>query len=234
MSALVQKITNMLHQAGGPMRATEIARRLDVPRSAVNAVLYDGKDATFIKRDDLTWQLAAKLNNARVPAASSQITVTPHFAPDGSPLKELCKEIDRSHSEILIQAFYLRSELVAKALVRAKKRGVKVRILLGCTNSNGRGKPEKRHGGRKHCVPASLHAAKIEVREDWGKFNNHNKCVIIDRKITITGGLNLCERAEKNSDNIVIIRDSGVAGQFVEDWFLNHAQNGASFVEDAG
>lgn len=229
-------VLEVLQSATGPMRAGEIARQLDLPRSRVNAVLYAGLDQQFSKdADNFTWRLRReKADRTEPKATDATVVATAHFAPNGKPISVLCGLIDDARSSILVQAYYLRSPKVAQALTRAKKRGVPViRLLLGCTStaSSSTRKIEVRHGGRKHSIARGLHDAGVEVFEDWGDTNNHNKCMVIDGTTTVTGGMNFCDFAAENRDNIVVIRSPLIAEQFTRDWEANF-RGAARFKED--
>lgn len=219
-------IESVLQTAASPLCASDIARELGVPRRDVNAVLHQHMDTVFFKNtSDFTWTRATqdKLRGASPPEV--RIRVEAHFAPQDDPIHELCKLIDEAKSSIYVQAYYLRSEPIANAMIRAKRRRVQVRVLLGCTSTRSKATrdPAVRHGGTKHRTPKSLHAAGIEVSEDWGETHNHNKCMVIDECRTVTGGLNFCDYAADNADNMVVIHSTAVAEQFTRDWQRNFA-----------
>jgi phosphatidylserine/phosphatidylglycerophosphate/cardiolipin synthase-like enzyme len=48
----------------------------------------------------------------------------------------------------------------------------------------------------------------------------HNKVMIIDREIVITGSFNFTKAAEeKNAENLLIIRNKDLAKVYTENWF---------------
>lgn len=219
-------ISKALQSSGTPLRASEIARKVGLTRSEVNAVLHAHMDTIFRKNtDDFTWTIRGKTRSTQSPKKieTSSIRVEPHFAPEGDPIGALCCILDDARREILVQAYYLRSGRVAKALIRAKERGLSVRLLLGCTSKYRKSNRDvqSRHGGAKDSVAQALHEAGIEVLEDYGDTNNHNKCAVIDGCVIVTGGLNFCERAAENADNMIVIRSTVIAKQFAMDWAKN-------------
>lgn len=228
---LVEEIVWLLESSKRPLRASEIAQTLRTPRSRVNAILHANRGSRFAKNDDdFTWIVAAR--GSEVLAAQSprrsELRVEAFFAPDDRPLEALRTLLDGARQEILVQAYYLKSAQVADALHRAHERGVRVRVLLGCTSTNARisRDSEVRHGGRKHAIASRLDDAGIDVFEDHGDTNNHNKCAVIDRRVTVTGGLNFCDHAADNADNMVVIHSREIAEQFRNDWTANfrHAE----------
>src|SRR5579863_9340578 len=57
-----------------------------------------------------------------------------HFSPKGGCQEALVQEIHKARREILVQAYSFTSDALTNALVEAKKRGVKVEILLDRSN----------------------------------------------------------------------------------------------------
>lgn len=54
---------------------------------------------------------------------------------------------------------------------------------------------------------------------------SHNKVMIVDGEIVITGSFNFTKGAqEKNAENFLIIRDKGLAATYIENWQA-HAQH---------
>jgi len=224
---LCEAMEKILKKAGVPLRAQEIAKRLQIDRSQANAVLHRYMGVKYQKNyRDFTWRLAtvgSKPLDEREPRQEREIDV--HFAPDGNPIRKICQLIDDAEHLILIQAYYFRSENIAEALIRARARRKKVTVkaLLGHTsNRSGMSRDTtRRHGGDKAPIVKRLHCSGIEILEDYGTTNNHNKCIVIDGSIAITGGMNFCEYAEENADNIVVIRNKAIAQQFSRDWDKN-------------
>lgn len=57
----------------------------------------------------------------------------------------------------------------------------------------------------------------------------HNKIIIIDRAIIITGSFNFTKAAEeKNAENLLIIRSPEMANIYIENWRF-HKQHSASY-----
>ncbi|MGC8602602.1 MAG: phospholipase D-like domain-containing protein [Desulfomonilaceae bacterium] len=53
-----------------------------------------------------------------------------YFSPNGGCTQAIVNEINNSKSEILVQAYSFTSTPIAKALLEAHKRGVKVEVIL--------------------------------------------------------------------------------------------------------
>lgn len=57
-------------------------------------------------------------------------TIETYFSPNGGATEAIFKEINAAKEEILVQAYFFKSAPIAKALVDALKRGVKIDAVL--------------------------------------------------------------------------------------------------------
>jgi len=118
------------------------------------------------------------------------------FSPNGGCTDAIVKEIAAAKSEILIQAYSFTSMPIAKALLDANTRGVKVTAIL-----------DKENQGRGYSAGKFLCDSGIPVWIDFLPQIAHSKIMIIDRAIIITGSFNFTRAAEeKNTENLLIIK----------------------------
>ena len=102
----------------------------------------------------------------------------------------------KARQEILVQSYSFTSKPIAKALIDAKKRGVKIDTVLDKSNATA-----------KYSAAAFLYNAGIPVLIDDKHAIAHNKIMIIDRQILITGSFNFTAAAEnKNAENLLVIK----------------------------
>ena len=67
-------------------------------------------------------------------------------------------------------------------------------------------------------MPA-LHCAGAKVRQDGNRYILHHKVIIIDEDTVITGSFNFSSSAaERNDENIVIVRNAVIAGLYLDEW----------------
>jgi phosphatidylserine/phosphatidylglycerophosphate/cardiolipin synthase-like enzyme len=53
---------------------------------------------------------------------------------------------------------------------------------------------------------------------------SHNKVMIIDGEVVLTGSFNFTKAAqEKNAENLLILRDPTVAAQYAQNWVCHEA-----------
>lgn len=129
-----------------------------------------------------------------IPAAG---TVEVFFSPEpGGAEAAIVRELDGAHKEILIQAYSFTNKRIARAIIEAKKRGLKIEAVLDKSNVTG-----------KYSAAIFLSNAGVPVLIDSAHAIAHNKIMILDRQTIITGSYNFTAAAEKkNSENLLIIR----------------------------
>lgn len=136
----------------------------------------------------------------RFPAVGSIETA---FTPGDAIDSLIVNAIDGARHEVLVQAYSFTHRRIARALVRARERGVAVSVLADREQASAlpqNALPELAAGGVDVCLDGNFQAA-------------HNKVVVIDadtpRAITITGSYNFTYAAQRsNAENVIVLRDN--------------------------
>jgi phosphatidylserine/phosphatidylglycerophosphate/cardiolipin synthase-like enzyme len=126
------------------------------------------------------------------------------FSPERSIKEILLKEVESTTSSIDLAVREITFPEMAQALVKAKDRGVKVRVIAD----------SKQAKMKSSQITYLIHQGipvKVLRGKDYGVMNH--RFAILDSKKVVTGSFDWSEASEKwNYENIVIIRDSeGVA-----------------------
>ncbi|OPY82038.1 MAG: Phospholipase D precursor [Syntrophorhabdus sp. PtaU1.Bin153] len=131
-----------------------------------------------------------------------------YFSPGPDSTGAILKEIARARSEILLQAQSVDSTSIAKTLVDAHNRGVKVEIILGKNRKND------------SCGSAAFFSGlKIPVYIDRKHAVGHSTIIIIDRTTVTAGSFNLGETAaEKTADSLAITKSKDLAKLYFDNW----------------
>jgi phosphatidylserine/phosphatidylglycerophosphate/cardiolipin synthase-like enzyme len=153
---------------------------------------------------DNQYCLAGKLRMASTPsptlappAPSSRATTTPSavsvcFTPGGNCTDAIVKVLGDAKRTILVQAYSFTSAPIAKALLDAHKRGVQVQVLLDKDNRTD-----------KYSAADFLANQGIPTTIDAAHAIAHNKIIIIDGEMVITGSFNFTKAAqEKKAENV--------------------------------
>jgi phosphatidylserine/phosphatidylglycerophosphate/cardiolipin synthase-like enzyme len=141
--------------------------------------------------------------------------VAVYFSPGTSCTAAIVRELASAKSTIHVQAYSFTSQWIAKALVDAEKRGVKVIAILDASNRT-----------RNYSAADFLAHEGIETYIDSQHSIAHNKIIIIDNAIVITGSFNFTKAAdEKNAENLLVIPDPEIAAKYEQNWQLHFAHS---------
>ena len=161
---------------------------------------------------------------AYFPSPASELTIpiskpvwSVYFSPKGGCTEAVVAELDKASNSVLVQAYSFTSAPIAKALVNAHKRGVIIKVIL-----------DKSQKTAKYSDADFVAHAGITTLIDAQHAIAHNKVMIIDGLILITGSFNFTKAAEeKNAENLLIIRDKELADKFIANWHLHEAHSEA-------
>ncbi len=136
------------------------------------------------------------------PAFSADV----YFSPDGGIRQRLVRTIQQSRHYIDIAVYQFTSTELASALVAAKDRGVRIRILTDREMIESDGPALRK-----------LRSAGIAIRS-LGVVEQslmHNKFAVFDDRVVATGSYNWTQSAERaNYENLVLLDDPEVVAQF--------------------
>ncbi|MGD0820866.1 MAG: phospholipase D family protein [Desulfomonilia bacterium] len=136
------------------------------------------------------------LSQAQAEEFKSVGTTDVYFSPKGGCTEAIVQEINHAKKEILVQAYSFTSKPIAKALLDAHKRGVKVEVIL-----------DKSQRSEKYSSADFMAHAGITTYIDTAHAIAHNKIMCLDRDTLISGSFNFTKAAEeKNAENLLIIK----------------------------
>jgi phosphatidylserine/phosphatidylglycerophosphate/cardiolipin synthase-like enzyme len=131
-----------------------------------------------------------------------------YFSPDGGCTEAIVRELGKAKSTVLVQAYSFTSAPIAKALVEAEKRGVKIQVILD--------KSERRE---KYTEADFLLHAGVPTWIDAKHAIAHNKIMVIDSHMVLTGSFNFTKAAElNNAENLLVIDDAALAKKYTDNW----------------
>jgi phosphatidylserine/phosphatidylglycerophosphate/cardiolipin synthase-like enzyme len=119
-----------------------------------------------------------------------------YFSPKGGCTEAVVRELKAARREVLVQAYSFTSKDIAKALVDAKLRGLRVEVILDRSNE------QENYSDLKFFIDQGL-APHIDAHHAIA----HNKVMIIDGRTVITGSFNFTHQAEaENAENLLVIK----------------------------
>jgi len=135
-----------------------------------------------------------------------------YFSPGSSCTAAVVREIGEAKRSVLVQAYSFTSPTIAQAMVDAHKRGVRVKVIL---DKSQRSDPES-------CADFLINAG-VQVRIDSKHAKAHNKIVIIDDEVVLTGSFNLNSPDEERiADNLLVLHSKELAARYIENWMEHH------------
>lgn len=165
---------------------------------------------------------AARLVRAPL-AVPAHVAIETGFSPQAGALDLVLKVIDTAHHRIELMGYSFTSKPVTQALIRAKKRGVEVFVVVDNEqNVLGRG------AGRNSAVIAlnALSHAGVVVRTLNISGSAHDKVIISDKRHVQTGSFNFSEAAHRvNSENVLVVWNHPELAQvYRQHWQRNWSQ----------
>lgn len=176
------------------------------------AVIIHDKNIVKIFKNEFNQMFLGKFSNTKksdnLNNANSPIKA--YFSPNDAVYENVFVPIIQNAKEsIYVSAFYLTDINLIKELILAKRRGVEVLVMLDATSANN-------FKGRLN----SLRASSIPVIvENWGG-KNHEKTMVVDKKILILGSCNFSKSGfYKNDENVLVFEKPDMAA-FYADYYL--------------
>lgn len=137
------------------------------------------------------------------------------FSPNGGAEDAIVRSIDGAKSRIRMQAFLFSNKEITQALIRAHQRGVKVDVLI-----------DKKMPKKKPNTTEDLIEAGVPTFFDTAHRTAHDKIIIVDDDIVLTGSFNFVKVAEtKNGENFLILKSKPLAQEYVTNWEKHFAHS---------
>lgn len=146
--------------------------------------------------------------------------VSIYFSPNGGCTEAIVGRIKSAKHSIRVMAYSFTSAPIAEAILAAKKRGVVVDIVL-----------DKSQASHQYSAATFLHNQGASPLIDGAHAIHHNKVIVIDERVVVTGSFNFSAAAEKsNAENLIIFGDhKEIAAAYTEE-FLKHARHSAQYI----
>lgn len=123
--------------------------------------------------------------------------------------------LEHATNSVFVQAYSFTSEPIAKALVEAHRRGLQVRAIL-----DGSQRTEK------YSEADFLQHNEIATLIDTQHAIAHNKIIIVDNYLVLTGSFNFTKAAEeRNAENLLVINDLSLAKRYLDNWRVHEGHS---------
>ncbi len=127
------------------------------------------------------------------------------FTPTYECLPLILETIQKAQKTIRVQSYSFTSKEIAHALVEAHQKGIKVTVIA-----------DKSQRPDSHTQVRELAYQGINVIFDTKPAIAHNKIIIVDDFIVLTGSYNFTKAAEhRNAENIIVIKNKDIAQRYI-------------------
>ncbi len=117
------------------------------------------------------------------------------FSPEQTSLPLVLKTINSAKSSICMATYSFTSKPIAQALINAKNRGVKIKIVSDQKGNSG-----------KYTATTFLANQGLDVRLNGNYAIMHNKFIVVDNQTLETGSFNYTDAAvKKNAENVIVM-----------------------------
>lgn len=158
---------------------------------------------------------------AATPAGAAEDGLSVYFSPGGGCTEAIVREITNARQSVYVQAHQFTSAPIGKALVAAHQRGLDVRVLL-----------DRKKGDGNQAQISRLTEAAVPTFGDGRHHTAHNKVMIIDHHLVITGSFNLTWESESdNAENIVLIDGKPKIAAAYEANFKDHLGHSSPYAK---
>jgi phosphatidylserine/phosphatidylglycerophosphate/cardiolipin synthase-like enzyme len=171
-----------------------------------------------MKRFDYAAAAALLICQAAV-ATTTAADIALYFSPNGGAAAAVVKEIDAAKTSVHVLAYAISEDRITRALINAKSRGVDVRLIVDRHDQDGR-----------YSTAQKIKKAGVPVTVDRAHALMHDKTLVIDTAIVITGSMNFTASGDRqNAENTLVIRDPDAARIYEQD-FNKHLQHSSTFT----
>jgi phosphatidylserine/phosphatidylglycerophosphate/cardiolipin synthase-like enzyme len=139
---------------------------------------------------------------------ATAVEIQVFFSPNGGCTDAVVENLQKATNAVYVQAYSFTSVPIAKALVNARQRGVKVEVIL-----------DKSQRTEQYSSAKFLLDYAVPTWIDAKHAIAHNKIMVIDGSTVLTGSFNFTKAAEEsNAENLLVIHDQKLAGRYLTNW----------------
>jgi phosphatidylserine/phosphatidylglycerophosphate/cardiolipin synthase-like enzyme len=158
----------------------------------------------------LLWLQAGCYQQPSVPRG-----VQVYFSPNGGATQTVVEALNQATNSVLVQAYSFTSAPIARALVEAHRRGLQIQVIL-----------DKSQRTEKYSEADFLKNEGIPTMIDAEHAIAHNKIMIIDAYVVLTGSFNFTKAAEENNaENLLVLNDPLLAKRYADNWLAHQSHS---------
>ena len=176
-----------------------------------NIIVINSPDVAKIYKTEFEQMFNGNFHSAKIPTANNKANnMQIYFSPqDKSISSAVLPIIENAKDYIYIPIFVITENRVVEALIKAKQRGVDIRLISDALNASS--KYSKIKVLRANGIP-------VKIENYAGKM--HSKTMIADDKYSIIGSMNFSKSGETKNDENTIVLENAEAAKYLKRFFL--------------
>lgn len=176
-----------------------------------NIIVINSPDVAKIYKTEFEQMFNGNFHSAKIPTANNKANnMQIYFSPqDKSISSAVLPIIENAKDYIYIPIFVITENRVVEALIKAKQRGVDVRLISDALNASS-----------KYSKIKVLRASGIPVKIENYAGKMHSKTMIADDKYSIIGSMNFSKSGETKNDENTIVLENAEAAKYLKRFFL--------------
>jgi len=170
-------------------------------RSTLQGQLLDANSQVT----SLTSQVSAL--QTEITLLKQQLVLGVYFSPKGGCEGQILYWISRANTSIHILMYSFTLDSISDELIEAHRRGIDVKVVF------------EKQQITEYSEYQKLKAAGVAVRNDTNSDLMHDKIMIIDNAIVLTGSFNWSSAGEnENNENLIVIRRMDIADLYEQEF----------------
>lgn len=176
-----------------------------------NIIVINSPEVAKIYETEFEQMFGGKFHLDKVSQANREFeNIKIYFSPQDKAITNgVLPVIKDAKKYIYIPAFIITERRVVEELIKAKNRGVDVKIIVDALNASV-----------KHSKHIILRQAGVPVKTENYAGKMHSKTMIVDDKYLIIGSMNFSNSGENKNDENLIVLKSPESAKFYKEFFL--------------
>ena len=185
-----------------------------------SAIIAQNYEDEFQEMWNGNFKKGEKVKNPEIllqdPQDNKTISIKTYFCPEDHCAEQVREELQKAETSIHFMTFSFTHDGIANIVLLKNLDGIEIKGVMEVKQIS------------EHSEFNRLLQNQIDVRRDGNKNNLHHKAFIIDKKTVVTGSFNPTANGDKHNDeNLIIIEDEEIDGQFVEEFERVYSESSA-------
>lgn len=170
-------------------------------------IIIKSEKVSKLYKDEFEQMYQGKFHTSKIKTPDNKYAIgatvlSVYFSPQDNVIKsQIIPLVNKSKTSIYMPTFLITHRELTSALISAKKRGVKIKVIIDAANASN-----------KYSKHQQLRDNGIEVKVENYAGKMHAKTMIIDEKHVVIGSMNFSRSGEeKNDENTVILNNPQIA-----------------------